>query len=82
MAHVNQAPPHFGISRVEQPGQRHILEQRVGVVSIAVRQRELHRLDGHVDRVGRVVPHRLEVEPRQQLKHSSKYGPWVHGPHL
>ena len=68
MAHVNQAPPRFGISRGEQPGQRHVLEQGIGVVGVAVRQRELHRLDGHVDRVGRVVPHRLEVEPGQQLQ--------------
>ena len=68
MPHVDQLPTGFGIRRGEQPIQGHVLEERVGIVGVAVRQCKFHRLDRHVNRVGRIVSHRLEVEPFEQLK--------------
>ena len=68
MTHVNQSPTGFGIRWGEQPIQGHILEERIGVIGVAIRHGKLHRLDRHVNRVRRIVAHGLEVEPFEQLE--------------
>ena len=51
-----------GIAGGQQALGRHVDEVGVGVVGVAVRVGQLHRLDHGVDVVGAVVAHRLQVE--------------------
>jgi hypothetical protein len=53
--------------RGKQVAQRHVGEQGVGIVDIAVRQGQLERLDGQVDGLRLIVPELLQVEPFQEL---------------
>ena len=46
----------------QQPFRRTLHERRIGVVAVAIRVRELHRLDDRVEVVGAVVLHRLQIE--------------------
>ena len=52
----------------KQPGRRHRHEGRVRVVAVAIRIRELHRLDDGVEVVGARVAHRGQVEVLEDVE--------------
>ena len=65
---VDQAAPLRGVLGPEQRGQRHVGEERVGVIRVAIGHGELEGLDDRVDRLRAIVPHRLQVEALEDLQ--------------
>ena len=68
MLGVDECPPLGGILRQEEVGQRHVGEEGIRVIGVAIGHGQFHRLDDRMNRLGAVASHRFEVDALEDLQ--------------
>ena len=79
---VDQRPAQIGVSRRKKLRQRHVDEQRVAVVGVAVGQASFIASTTRGRSRAGCGPWPCRSNFSSSRRVCSRYGPWVHGPHL